>query len=108
MRVDEVLSYDDHWHRTKGKCGAPGYIAPEVIRDDHYSYKVDSFSVGVMFYELVFGRVSGLHRVLKAYTDSAISFRSVAGTARAARTAHCTDARTSLAGSASVIQRHAD
>lgn len=62
VRIEKMYSYDDYWHRTSGKCGTLGYMAPELIRGNHYSYKVDSFSIGHMFYELVFGRVSGLHR----------------------------------------------
>lgn len=39
-------------------CGSLGYMEPEMLRNEHYSYKVDNFSVGAIFYELVFGRVS--------------------------------------------------
>lgn len=39
-------------------CGSLGYMEPEMLRNEHYSYKVDNFSVSAIFYELVFGRVS--------------------------------------------------
>lgn len=54
----EAMGTDDFWHCTAGECGTPGYMAPEMLRDEYYSYKADNFSVGVIFYELVFGRVS--------------------------------------------------
>jgi len=40
----------------KTKCGSPGYIAPEVLRNEKYGCKVDCFSVGVLLYILLVGR----------------------------------------------------
>mmetsp|Transcript_72027 Transcript_72027/g.206732 ORF Transcript_72027/g.206732 Transcript_72027/m.206732 type:complete len:892 (+) Transcript_72027:48-2723(+) len=37
------------------RCGSPGYIAPEVLRGEHYGCKVDCFSVGVLMYILLVG-----------------------------------------------------
>ena len=37
------------------KCGSPGYVAPEIFRGTGYSYKVDIFSLGTVFYNLVSG-----------------------------------------------------
>jgi hypothetical protein len=33
-----------------GKCGSPGYIAPEILQDKSYNTKVDIFSAGVLVY----------------------------------------------------------
>ncbi|KRX00922.1 Protein kinase-like domain [Pseudocohnilembus persalinus] len=38
------------------KCGTPGYIAPEMFNQQQYDQKVDVFSLGVVFYELVYGK----------------------------------------------------
>lgn len=32
------------------RCGSPGYVAPEILRDQKYSEKVDIFSAGVVAY----------------------------------------------------------
>jgi calcium/calmodulin-dependent protein kinase I len=42
------------------KCGTPGYIAPEVFLADKYqgrgySFKVDIFSAGLVFFNLLTG-----------------------------------------------------
>jgi serine/threonine protein kinase len=37
------------------RCGTPGYIAPEVLRNEKYGRKVDCFSVGVLLYILLVG-----------------------------------------------------
>ncbi len=42
------------------KCGTPGYIAPEIFfaskeRGQGYSYKVDIFSAGAVFFNLLTG-----------------------------------------------------
>lgn len=38
------------------KCGSPGYVAPEVFKGKGYSYKVDIFSLGAVFFNLISGR----------------------------------------------------
>ena len=38
------------------KCGTPGYIAPEIFSGEGYSYKVDIFSLGSTFFNLLTGR----------------------------------------------------
>ena len=38
-----------------GKCGSPGFVAPEVFRGPKYSYKADVFSLGTVFYQLLVG-----------------------------------------------------
>lgn len=34
------------------RCGTPGYVAPEILEDQPYDCKVDSFSCGVILYIL--------------------------------------------------------
>lgn len=40
------------------KCGTPGYVAPEILRQSAggYSYKCDIFSLGAVFFNLLTGR----------------------------------------------------
>ena len=35
--------------------GTPEYIAPEVLMDSSYDKEVDWWSVGIIFYEMLFG-----------------------------------------------------
>lgn len=37
------------------RCGTPGYVAPEVLADKLYDFKVDTFSVGVIMFILLTG-----------------------------------------------------
>lgn len=37
------------------KCGTPGYIAPEMFLNKGYGYKVDVFSAGSLFFNLLTG-----------------------------------------------------
>lgn len=39
------------------KCGTAGFIAPEIFKTKNYDSKVDIFSLGVVFYILIFGKM---------------------------------------------------
>ncbi|KAM3140513.1 hypothetical protein pb186bvf_007325 [Paramecium bursaria] len=38
------------------RCGSIGYIAPEILKDKPYNQKIDIFSIGVIFYIMLFGQ----------------------------------------------------
>ena len=45
-------------------AGTPGYIAPEILRNEAISFKVDNFAIGsiiyfMYFFDLMFFRLSG-------------------------------------------------
>ncbi|OMJ74225.1 hypothetical protein SteCoe_26915 [Stentor coeruleus] len=37
------------------RCGSPGYVAPEILRDKKYNHKADIFSCGIVVFALVVG-----------------------------------------------------
>jgi len=39
------------------RCGTPGYVAPEILNDKPYNCKADIFSLGIIFYMLLNGKV---------------------------------------------------
>lgn len=46
------------YFRTDGKylyprCGTPGYVAPEILLGKPYEYKVDVYSIGILFFILL-------------------------------------------------------
>mmetsp|Transcript_7903 Transcript_7903/g.7144 ORF Transcript_7903/g.7144 Transcript_7903/m.7144 type:complete len:156 (+) Transcript_7903:726-1193(+) len=38
------------------KCGTAGYVAPEILNNENYDYKVDLYSAGVLMYICLSGR----------------------------------------------------
>jgi serine/threonine-protein kinase ULK/ATG1 len=40
---------------AKTQCGTPLYMAPEILRGESYSSKVDVWSLGAAFYEMLTG-----------------------------------------------------
>lgn len=38
------------------RCGSPGYVAPEVLTGEGYSYGADVFSAGAIMFVLLTGR----------------------------------------------------
>ena len=38
-------------------CGTPLYVSPELLKRKNYNNKIDVWSVGIMTYELLFGKV---------------------------------------------------
>ncbi|ANZ74877.1 BA75_02227T0 [Komagataella pastoris] len=41
--------------KTKTPCGTIGYTAPEIIRDEFYSYKIDIWAIGCILYTCLCG-----------------------------------------------------
>ena len=50
--IDFGLSTTNSCIELFKKCGTPGYVAPEVLRDEEYDEAVDYFSLGVVLYAM--------------------------------------------------------
>ena len=71
---------------TRRDCGTIGYMAPEVCRGDWYTYSSDIFRLGVVFFELMNGKVRwrlcsiGMHAVTECLISSRLASRMALGT----------------------------
>ena len=48
---------DDEMNLCKSYCGTPLYLSPEMIKKEFYGTSVDVWSIGLIAYELLVGRV---------------------------------------------------
>lgn len=55
--VDGAASMDYRASSAEFAVGTPGYICPEQVRGDNVDHRGDIYSVGVMLYELLTGRL---------------------------------------------------
>jgi calcium-dependent protein kinase len=40
-------------------CGTPGYMSPQIVLEEKYTEKCDIWSIGVIYYELLFNNFPG-------------------------------------------------
>jgi len=40
---------------TQTRCGTPLYMSPEVLENQEYDSKIDIWSAGIIFYEMLVG-----------------------------------------------------
>jgi len=59
-------------------CGTPLYMAPEIMKDRKYNYKSDLWSVGVILYQMVYGKrpyyAANILDLLKTIENDKLSF----------------------------------
>ncbi|XP_054028877.1 rhodopsin kinase GRK1 [Dryobates pubescens] len=48
-----AVELKDGENKTRGYAGTPGFMAPEVLRDEEYDWSVDYFTLGVTLYEML-------------------------------------------------------
>ncbi|XP_041094205.1 rhodopsin kinase GRK1b isoform X1 [Polyodon spathula] len=54
--------------KTKGYAGTPGFMAPELLRNEPYDYSVDYFTLGVTLYEMIAAKGPFRSRGEKVFT----------------------------------------
>lgn len=50
--------YQENGEYLFNKCGSLGYVAPEILQDKFYDYKVDIYSLGIVMFLLLTGEAA--------------------------------------------------
>ena len=56
--------------KLKDQVGTPLYMAPQILDNGEYNAKSDIWSLGIMFYEMIFGRTPWPCRDLNSYLEN--------------------------------------
>ena len=59
---------------VRGRVGTVGYMAPEIIDNEKYTFSPDYFSLGCLVYEMIEGRAPFRARKEKVCMETKISF----------------------------------
>ncbi|THH00550.1 hypothetical protein EW145_g7061 [Phellinidium pouzarii] len=55
---------------TNAGCGTLGYVAPEMLRGEFYSFQIDVYAVGVILYEMLFAQLPFPEKPLKKLLEA--------------------------------------
>ena len=64
--TDYGIARFKQFHNSNEKSGTPGYMAPEVLFSQNHTFAVDFYALGVIAYELMFGKRPYVHIQRKA------------------------------------------
>ena len=62
-----LAAYSDKVY--KSRCGSPGFMAPEILSGENYSFKADIYSVGIVGYTLLIGKFPFQSKSIKIILD---------------------------------------
>ena len=50
-------TFEKDYKKLFKRCGTPGFVAPEILKDKNYDCKSDIFSVGIIFFMILTGKI---------------------------------------------------